>query len=175
MGYLITMSILLVVASVGGLFVKVPDVLKTGKKIVVAFVMVLGLSIGTTGAFQFNDAGYCQFVQTIAGTEADTCERGWYFQGWGRSTAWPHFITIAHSLSPDSEGSSINGPYPVRMSDNWAGDVTQTTRFGIPQDSVQFRKMHKDFRSVARLVTTTLKPAVTSSLDSVANTFSMEE
>jgi len=61
------------------------------------------------------------------------------------------------------------------MSDNWAGDVTQTTRFGIPQDEIQFLKMHNDFRSVARLITTTLQPAVTSSLDSVANTFSMEE
>ena len=35
--------------------------------------------------------------------------------------------------------------------------------------------MHKDFRSVERLVSTTLRPAINASLDSVANLFSMEE
>jgi hypothetical protein len=114
-------------------------------------------------------------VQTIAGTEASTCKLGWYFQGWGKSTAWPHFITIANTNSAEAEGSSIQRPYSVRLSDNWNGDVTQTTRFGIPQDDIQFRKMHKDFRSPERLITTTLRPAISASLDSVANLFSMEE
>lgn len=61
------------------------------------------------------------------------------------------------------------------MSDNWNGDIIQNTRFGIPQDELGFMKMHHDFRSPERLIQTILKPAVTSSLDSVANLFSMEE
>ena len=174
MGYLIFMSILLV-AAVAGMVVKVPEGLQTAKRVVIGLVIIGGCAVGATGAFQYNDAGYCQHIQTVAGTEGSTCTLGWYFQGWGTSTAWPHFITIAHSLDEGQGGSSISRPYPVRMSDNWAGDVTQTTRFGIPQDEIQFLKMHNDFRSVARLITTTLQPAVTSSLDSVANTFSMEE
>jgi len=175
MGYLIFMSILLVAAVLAGLLVKVPEALSTAKKAVVGIVIVGGCAVGATGAFQYNDAGYCQHIQTVAGTEDSTCSLGWYFQGWGTSTAWPHFITIAHTNTSGEGGSSISAPYSVRMSDNWAGDITQTTRFGIPKDNVQFLKMHNDFRSVARLITTTLKPAVTSSLDSVANTFSMEE
>ncbi len=61
------------------------------------------------------------------------------------------------------------------MADNWAGEVTQTTRFGIPQDPEQFLKMARDFRSPERLITSTLRPAVTASLDSVANLYTMEE
>lgn len=53
--------------------------------------------------------------------------------------------------------------------------MTETTRFGIPQDNEQFLKMARDFRSPERLVVTTLRPAVTSSLDSVANLYTMEE
>ena len=174
MGYLIFMSLMLVIALVA-VFIKVPEALGTAKKAIVSFVAVVGIATGVTGAFQYNDAGYCQHIQTIAGTEDSTCTLGWYFQGWGTSTAWPHFVTIAHTNAAGEGGSSINRPYSVRLSDNWAGEVTQTTRFGIPKDGPQFLKMHNDFRSVDRLITTTLKPAVTSSLDSIANTFSMEE
>jgi hypothetical protein len=61
------------------------------------------------------------------------------------------------------------------MADQWSGEITQTTRFGIPQDETQFLKMARDFRSPERLVTTTLRPAVTSSLDSVSNLYTMED
>jgi uncharacterized membrane protein YqiK len=61
------------------------------------------------------------------------------------------------------------------MSDNWTGDVTETTRFGIPQDPEQFLKMARDFRSPERLITTTLKPSVTTAIDTVANMFTMEQ
>jgi len=144
-------------------------------------LFVLSLVIAGFGAFSYNDAGYCQHVRTVAGTESSVCKTGWFFLGWGSSTEWPHFITIAHTADATGESSftafqgSISSPYPVRLADNWNGDVTQTTRFGIPQDSEQFIKMARDFRSPERLINTTLRPAVTSSLDSVANLFSMEE
>jgi regulator of protease activity HflC (stomatin/prohibitin superfamily) len=61
------------------------------------------------------------------------------------------------------------------MADNWTGDVVQTTRFQIPRDEAQFLTLARTFRSPERLISTTLKPAVTSSIDSVANMFTMEE
>lgn len=130
-----------------------------------------------TGSISYNDSGKCTHVQTIFGSEARTCETGWYFSGWGRTTEYPHYITVANATDEESSlfGSAINKPYSVRMSDNWNGDITQNTRFAIPQDEVQFMNMHHTFRSPERLIQTTLKPAVTSSLDSVANLFSMEE
>ena len=133
------------------------------------------LVIGGMGTISYNDAGYCTHAQTIFGTEESSCTTGWFYTGWGRTTAWPHYITIANTTDPNAEGSAVSGPYPVRLSDNWNGDVTQTTRFAIPQDDVQFLTMHRTFRTPERLISTTLKPAVTSSLDSVSNLFSMEE
>jgi hypothetical protein len=153
---------------------KIAD-LKQFRNIVSGALYTLGVLIGATGSASYNDAGYCQHVRTIFGTESSVCTTGWYFSGWGNSTAWPYFITVAHTLDTESDGSSVNGPYNVRMSDNWTGDVTQTTRFGIPQDSEQFIKMARDFRSPERLISTTLKPSVTTAIDTVANMFTMEQ
>ena len=153
---------------------KIAD-LKPFRNIVSGALYTLGVLIGATGAASYNDAGYCQHVRTIFGTESSVCTTGWYFSGWGNSTAWPYFITVAHTLDTESDGSAVNGPYNVRMSDNWTGDVTQTTRFGIPQDNEQFIKMARDFRSPERLISTTLKPSVTTAIDTVANMFTMEQ
>lgn len=149
--------------------------IKRVRNISTTIASVLGVLIGLGGAVSYNDAGYCQHVRTIFGTESAECATGWYFSGWGSSTAWPYYITVAHTADANADGSSVNGPYNVRMSDNWTGDVTETTRFGIPQDPEQFLKMARDFRSPERLITTTLKPSVTTAIDTVANMFTMEQ
>lgn len=171
----IIMAVLFVVLAIGFKILRVPTELSIVKKVAVPIFGTLGILIGVLGAFSYNDAGYCQHVRTIFGSESATCETGWYFSGWGSSTAWPYFITVAHTLEVDAEGSAVNTPYNVRMSDNWTGDVFQTTRFGIPQDSDQFLKMARDFRSPERLITTTLRPSVTTAIDTVANMFTMEQ
>ena len=79
-------------------------------------------------------------IFVLFGTESSNCKTGWYFVSWGRSTAW-YEITVANTIDPDAAGSSVSGPYRVRLADNWVGDVTQTTRFGIPQDDEQFIAM----------------------------------
>lgn len=136
-----------------------------------------GLSAVTIilGGFSYNDAGYSQHVRTIFGSESAVTTTGWYFSGWGSSTQYPHFITVAHTNAGDAGGTNISPPYRVRTADNWNGDVTQTTRFAIPQDDAQFLEMARAMRSPERLVTSVLRPAVTASLDSVANLFTMEE
>ena len=179
MGSIIFMAFLIVVGVVLA-FVKVPEALGTAKKAVCTIAIMLGLVVGISGAVRYNDAGYNQHVQDIFGNETAKCDVGWYFEGWGRSTPWPHYITIANTRDPNAAGSAVSGPYPIRMADNWNGDVTQVTRFGIPRDceagdGSQFIAMHREFRSAERLITTTLKPVVTASLDSVSNLFSMEE
>jgi regulator of protease activity HflC (stomatin/prohibitin superfamily) len=144
-------------------------------------LFAVGALTSLGGSVGYNDAGFCQHTRTIFGNETSTCETGWYFAGWGNSTAWPHYITVAHTLDATGENAgtafqgSIAEPYRVRLADNWTGDVTQTTRFGIPQDSAQFLLMARTFRTPERLINTTLKPAVTASLDSVSNMFTMEE
>lgn len=153
----------------------VPEAMKRVRNVGTTVAGVLGILIGLSGGVSYNDAGYCQHIQTIFGSEGAECGTGWYFSGWGKSTAWPYYITVAHTTDPGADGSSVNEPYNVRMSDNWTGDVTETTRFGIPQDPEQFLKMARDFRTPERLISTTLKPSVTTAIDTVANMFTMEQ
>lgn len=155
--------------------------LRPVRTLIVSAMGVLGFVFTGFGAVGYNDAGFCQHTRTIFGNETSTCETGWYFAGWGNSTAWPHYITVANTIDATGENAStvfqgsVMVPYRVRLADNWTGDVTQTSRFAIPQDSEQFLTMARTFRSPERLINTTLKPAVTASLDSVANMFTMEE
>ena len=179
--FTIFMAVLFVVLAAILMVVKVPVELSTAKRILVPVVASIGILIGGLGAVSYNDAGFCQHVRTIFGTESATCTTGWYFVGWGRSTAWPHEITIANTFESTGESTdtafvgSVSGPHKLRLADNWSGDATQTTRFAIPQDTEQFIAMARKFRSPERLINTTLRPAVTASLDSVANMFTMEE
>ena len=168
-------GIILVIAAIGARAIPVDVSLKRLRGIGSTVLGVLGILVGLGGSVGYNDAGYCQHIRTIFGNETSTCNTGWYFEGWGTSTQWPHYITVANTFDSAAEGSAIMSPYKVRLADNWTGDVSQTTRFGIPQDEPQFLKMARDFRSPDRLITTTLKPAVTASMDSVANMFTMEE
>lgn len=161
-------------AIVASFLINAPQIARI-KKLAVTSLAALATVFTMGGAFSYNDAGYCQHIRTIFGSESSTCDTGWYFVGWGTSTGWPHYITVANTLDSEADGSAIQGPYRVRLADNWTGDVSQTTRFGIPQDNEQFIVMARTFRSPERLITTTLKPAVTASLDSVANMFTMEE
>jgi hypothetical protein len=173
--FTIVFSITLLFAALIIRFISLPQPAARFKTLTISTLSGLALVTALTGAVSYNDSGYCQHVRTIFGTESSVCTTGWYFSGWGKSTAWPYFITVAHTLDASADGSAINGPYNVRMSDNWTGDVTETTRFGIPQDSEQFLKMARDFRSPERLISTTLKPSVTAAIDTVANMFTMEQ
>lgn len=168
-------AIIFVIGAIVVRALPVPEAMKRVRNVGTTVAGVLGILIGLSGGVSYNDAGYCQHVQTIFGSEDAQCSTGWYFSGWGKSTAWPYYITVAHTTDAVSDGSSVNGPYNVRMSDNWTGDVTETTRFGIPQDPEQFLKMARDFRSPERLISTTLKPSVTTAIDTVANMFTMEQ
>jgi regulator of protease activity HflC (stomatin/prohibitin superfamily) len=175
MGTLVLGLLILVTAIVARTLVGLPEPANKIKNGIAYLAIIGGLAIGSMGAVGYNDAGYQQHIRTIFGTETAALNTGWYFKGWGVSTSWPKYITVAHTNASDSNGTAIGRPYRVRLADNWTGDVSQSTRFQIPADSDQFLKMSRAFRSPVRLVTTTLQPAVTASLDSVANMFTMEE
>lgn len=169
----IFLSISLAVIAIGFWFIPAASRFAPAKKPGSVLAIIGAVVSLFSGGVAYNDAGYCVHIRTAFGTEDSKCDLGWFFSGWGRITDYPHFITIAHTAEGDAEGSSVSRPYVVRMADNWAGEVTQTTRFGIPQDDEQFLRMARDCRSPDRLITSTLRPAVTASLDSVANLFTM--
>lgn len=173
MGSLIGMILLFLVA--GGVFAAMRTNKLPFAGVVASAIAAVAFLVGASGAVSYNSAGYCTHVQTIFGTEDAKCTTGWYFAGWGFTTEYPHYITVAHTIDADAQGTSVNAPYSVRLADNWNGTVTQTTRFEIPRDREQFLKLHSTFRGAESLVNRTLRPAVVASLDSVANLFSMEE
>lgn len=169
------MAVILAVVAIVALAFPVPEIFTRVKRIVGVSLIVLAAAIGIMGGVSYNDAGFCVHNRTAFGAETAKCDLGWYFSGWGQTTEWAHYITVSHTTQPTENSVTDLPAYPIRMADNWSGLMTQTTRFGIPQDPEQFLKMARDFRSPERLVVTTLRPAVTSSLDSVANLYTMEE
>lgn len=174
MGSLIFSIILAAIAALAwfmGPSLKLVGVLRN---LVVATIATFAFAVNISGLFSYNDAGYCQHIRTITGSEKQECSVGWYVVGYGKSNAWPWAITISHTSRESDDGSNIAPPYRVRMADNWTGDVTHATRFEIPKDD-RFLDMAKVFRSPERLISTTLLPAVTASLDSVSNLYTMEE
>lgn len=158
-----------------GLFV-VPNL----HRVVPVLVIVGGALIAGSGAVAYNDAGYCAHIRTALGNESSKCDLGWYFSGWGTTTAWPHYITVGHVQNPedikrDSISTYLDGPYRIKLADNWSGDITQSTRFGIPQNEEKFLKLARDLRTPENLIASTLVPTVKASLDTTANLFTMEE
>jgi hypothetical protein len=174
MGSLFLMAVIFIVTLIVTV-IKFPTEVARLKKIAIVGLIGTATTIGGLGAFSYNDAGYQQHVRTIFGTESAVLDTGWYFEGWGRATAWPKWITIANTTDPSATGGQVNPPYRVRLADNWTGDVTQSTRFGIPNDTELFLRMAQTFRTPERLISTTLMPGVNASIDSVANMFTMEE
>jgi hypothetical protein len=169
------LTVIFIFAAIVLSLIKFPAAVARTKKLATIGCLSAATVTGLLGAFSYNDAGFQQHVRTIFGTESAVLDTGWYFEGWGRSTSWPKFITVANTLNQDAGGSSITGPYRVRLADNWTGDVTQSTRFQIPTDAEQFIRMSQTFRSLDRLVNSTLMPDVNASIDSVANMYTMEE
>lgn len=152
---------------------------KLPRALAIVPVLVAGVSI-VGGAISYNDAGYCVHIRTIFGSETSKCDLGWYFSGWGNSTQWPHYITVgnvadATEVKSDSISTYLANPYRVKLADNWAGDITQSTRFGLPQNEEKFLKMARDFRTPENLIRSTLVQSVNAALDTTANLFTMEE
>lgn len=171
----IILGVFFIILAIGAFFVPLPEQFNRIRRFGSMTAILLGAVISLSGGVSYNDAGVCVHVRTIAGTEKVKCDIGWYISGWGTSNEYPHFITVSHTQDPTAGSVSDLPPYTIRMADNWAGTVIQTTRFGIPQDEEQFLRMAHDYRSYERLVVTLLRPAVTSSLDSIANLYSMED
>lgn len=141
-------------------------------------LFLLGGVAGVSGSVSYNDAGYCSHIRTAFGSESSKCDVGWYFSGWGTSVQWPLYISVQNSPREGNEISNDAAQFPVysiRLADNWTGDITQTTRFGIPQNEEQFLKLAHDFRTPQNLISNVLVPTVNAALDTTANLFTMEE
>jgi len=172
---IIIASLLFVVAIIA-LFAMPPTLPRKG----IAFgLMIFSFLLGGSGAVSYNDAGYCTHIRTIFGTETSKCDVGWYASGWGTATQWPLYITVQNTIPGAkievTDSLALFPSYSVRLADNWSGDITQTTRFGIPQNEEQFLKLAHDYRTPQNLISTILVPTVSAAIDTTANLYTMEE
>lgn len=81
-------GILFILGAIAVRMLSLPTELRIVKNIGSIAAIVVGLLFAGGGAIGYNDAGFCQHTRTIFGTETSTCNTGWYFAGWGNSTAW---------------------------------------------------------------------------------------
>ena len=100
-------GIILVIAAVAVRAIPVDVSLKRLRSVGSSALGVIGILIGLGGSVGYNDAGYCQHIRTIFGSETSVCNTGWYFEGWGTSTQWPHYITVANTIDSTADGHSI--------------------------------------------------------------------
>ena len=138
------------------------------------FVYLAAMSFGT-GAIAYNDSGKCTHIRTALGTEHAECELGWYFRGWGETTSYPHFITIVNDTNSEASNTNIEDDYLVRMRDNWAARVSQTTRFKLPTNEDKFLVLAQAYNSPEAISQGILRPAIDASLDHVASGLSMDD
>jgi len=138
------------------------------------FVYLAAMSFGT-GAIAYNDSGKCTHIRTALGTEHAQCELGWYFKGWGETTSYPHFITLVNDTGSEVHNSYVEKDYIVRMRDNWAARVSQTTRFKLPLNKEKFLALAQTYNSPMALSQGILRPAIDASLDHVASGLSMDD
>lgn len=150
------------------------------KKVIAGILATFAVIFGLSGGVSYNDAGVCSHIRTRLGTESSKCDIGWFFSGWGTVVEWPHAIAVQHSdvtqKTVSNDGTFYTLPvYSVRLADNWSGEISETSRFIIPQSEKEFLLMANKFRTPENLTNTLLIPTVNSSIDTVANLFTMEE
>jgi len=138
------------------------------------FAYLAAWSFGT-GAIAYNDSGNCAHIRTAFGTEYSKCDLGWFFLGWGNATNYPHFITLTNDSGKANRDGSSEKDYLVRMRDNWAARISQTTRFNLPLTEDRFLKLARSYRSAENLSRALLRPAIDASLNVVASEFSMND
>ena len=135
------------------------------------------LSVWTLGGsgIAYNDVGTCTHVRSAFGKEYSKCDLGWFLTGWGQTTTFPQFITIANGDLEKAKSNAVEDRYVIRMKDNWAARISQITRFKLPQDPALFSKLAHQYPSPEILTEVLLRPTVNASLDSVSGKYSMEE
>lgn len=145
------------------------------KNIVASVALIIGILVSLSGGFAYNDAGWSQHVRTAYGSERAIHDTGWYFEGWGISTAWPDFITVSYSDMVGSRSASRLSPRTIVMKDGWSGNISLTARFSIPQDKVGFINVARTFGTPEQLTTSSLIPSINSALDHTSSMFTMNE
>lgn len=136
------------------------------QKGVASVVIIIGVALiivgGWTGSMFYADPGYTYQVRTITGTIKAETTPGWHTKWFGTAYPWKKAMSVAHTYTSNEEESTsaTRPPYTIRMLDRVDGEVTQTTRFRLPEDSKAFLEMAAEYRTPENLLNTELIPTV---------------
>ncbi len=105
-----------------------------------------------------NDSGYRTHVQTVTGDEWVRFEPGFYWSGFfSKGTEYPDVISVVFTdRKIESEITSKNGRINIRFNDATKATANATVRWRLPGIESEMIKIHKEYKSPAKLAETTL-------------------
>lgn len=102
----------------------------------------------------FNDSGYRIHVQQVGGSEHIQFEPGLFYAGFfSTTTVYPDIITVQYADTDNQmDGISYSsGLIEGQFKDGTYASIGFTVKWELPDDDESMMKIHKDYRSTARL------------------------
>jgi hypothetical protein len=119
------------------------------------------LSILFQPATFYANPGYSYFVQTPWGAQITFINQpGYHLKWFGSVSEWKQVLSVVNSRQDAGAVTSQNPPIGVRFNDAVHADLSQSSRFRLPQAPDDFRKLVLEFRSQDNLVNATLTKVV---------------
>jgi hypothetical protein len=133
------------------------------KLTIAGIIGVVAILIALT-SISVNDNGERRIVQYPTGYTFVKFDPGWYFTGWGTSSAYSDNITF-----------DFQQGLPVRYQDGGQGSVEGIARFSLPADDKTMLNLHKAFRGEEGLRNKMLNTTVQEALNLTAGLMTSEE
>ena len=129
---------------------------------VISAIFVVGASsILFQPATFYAEPGYSYFVQTPWGTQITFInEPGYHMKWFGSVSEWKQVLSVVNSAEDAGAVTSQSSPIGVRFNDAVHAQLSQSSRFRLPQSEEDFRKLVLEFRSQDNLVNATLTKVV---------------
>lgn len=166
--------------------------LKTIAKVTAIIIVLLVLFVG---GFEYNEAGYQTHVRTIMGNEDVVTDVGYFWKGFGRTTAWKQALTLQFAIvdkeKPENKTKVENKPeieapinidgisstitnFDVVFLGNVDASIEASTRFRLPTGE-PFLKIAREYRTPDNFILTALAPAVKETLQSTASLMTADD
>lgn len=128
----------------------------------ISAVLIVGtLSILFQPATFYAEPGFSYFVQTPWGEQITFINQPGYHMKWfGSVSEWKQVLSVVNSNSDAGAVTSQNPPIGVRFNDAVHAQLSQSSRFRLPQAPDDFKKLVLEFRSQDNLVNATLTKVV---------------
>jgi regulator of protease activity HflC (stomatin/prohibitin superfamily) len=144
------------------------------------FASVLGgiFLIAMSGTFFYAEPGHSYLVQYPWGTQNGVLTPGYHFDWYGTVLDFNKVVTI--HLTDQVEGQSETATADdnsvlVRFNDAVKAKVSSSTRFRMPEDEEQFKKIAIDYRSMSNLVHNSLVPVTKEVIRNAARELSAQD